>query len=305
MTDRKSLTHVLLLAWLCYAGAAQAREQTFRVGNLQVTAWSQDQPAGGRQPVLVFSHGLHGCDVQSRSLTAAFAAAGYLVFAPNHRDASCNGGRTPWFEGTELMFLHPEQWTEATYRNRADDVRRLIAGLYDDDRFRNRADWSRLGLVGHSLGGYTMLGLAGGWPDWKLPGVKAVLALAPYSHPYTVQGTLAGLDVPVMYQCGQNDFAITPVVAQPQGSYDESPQPKYYVELAGAGHLAWTDSDETDRRAVLAYSLAFLDHYVKGQPAAALLTHAQPGVARLRYTSELGSSDAPALAQPAPAGGSR
>ena len=287
---------LLVLTWLFCACTAQAREQTLTVAGMQVTAWSQDQPAAGKQPVLIFSHGLHGCDVQSRSLTEAFAAAGYLVFAPNHRDASCNGGRTPWFEGTELMFLHPEQWTEATYRNRGDDVRRLIAGLYDDERFRDRADWSRLGLVGHSLGGYTVLGLAGAWPGWKLPGVKAVLALAPYSHPFTVQQTLAGLYVPVMYQCGQNDFPITPIVAQPQGSYEQSPQPKYYVEFANAGHLAWTNSDTTDRKAVLAYSLAFLNHYVKGEAPEAALTHPLSGVARLRYASELGNSDPPPVA---------
>ena len=293
---------LILLSCLLCTCAAQAREQTLKVGNLQVTAWSPDQPPPGKLPVLIFSHGLHGCDVQSRFLTQAFAAAGYLVFAPNHRDASCNGGRTPWFEGTELMFLHPEQWTEATYRNRADDVRRLIAGLYDDERFRDRADWSRLGLVGHSLGGYTALGLAGAWPGWKLPGVKAVLALAPYSHPFTVQRTLGGVSVPVMYQCGENDFAITPVVAQAMGSYEQSAQPKYYVEFAGAGHLVWTDSDDTDRKAILAYSLAFLNHYVKGRPASALLTQAMPGVARLRYASELGNSDAPP-ADPANAAG--
>lgn len=295
----------LLACLLLCMGTVQAREQTLKVAGMQVTAWTPDQPAPGKLPVLIFSHGLHGCDVQSRVLTEAFAAAGYLVFAPNHRDASCNGGTTPWFEGTEMMFLHPEQWTEATYRNRGDDVRRLIAGLYDDERFRDRADWSRLGLVGHSLGGYTVLGLAGAWPGWKLPGVKAVLALAPYSHPYTVQQTLAGLYVPVMYECGQNDFPITPVVAQPQGSYEQSPQPKYYVEFAGASHLAWTNSDATDRKAILVYSLAFLNHYVKGAPADTALTHALGGVAQLRYASELGNSDQPATVENTAAGGSR
>ncbi len=282
---------LLLLLWLYCAATAQAHEQTFAVAGMQVTAWTQDGPAAGKQPVLIFSHGLHGCDVQSRSLTAALAASGYVVFAPNHRDASCHGGTTPWFEGTELIFLQPERWTEASFRNRADDVRRLIAGLYDDERFADRADWSRLGLVGHSLGGYTMLGLAGAWPGWKLPGVKAVLALAPYSMPYTVRQTLGQLSVPVMYQCGENDFAITPMVAPPQGSYARTPQPKYFVEFAGAGHLAWTDADSTDRKAILAYSLAFLNHYVKGAPAEALLTHPLPGVLDLRYASELGSSE--------------
>ncbi len=288
---------LLFLACLLVSGSALAREQTFKVNGVQVTAWTHDPAPPGRQPVLVFSHGLHGCDVQSRSLTEAFAAAGYLVFAPNHRDASCNGGTTPWFEGTEMMFLHPEQWNEASYRNRADDIRRLIAGLYDDPRFRDRADWSRLGLVGHSLGGYTALGLAGAWPGWKLPGVKAVLALAPYSLPFDVRKTWSGVDVPVMFQCGQNDFAITPFVAQPGGSYDSAPQPKYYVEFADAGHLAWTNQDNTDRKAILSYSLSFLNRYVKGDGNERGLIQPRPEARQLRYASELGSSGEP---QPRP-----
>jgi predicted dienelactone hydrolase len=287
---------LLLLACLLCCGPALAREQTFKVGAMQVTAWTPDQPVPGRLPVLIFSHGLHGCDVQSRGLTAAFANAGYLVFAPNHRDASCHGGTTPWFEGTEMAFLHPEQWTEASYRNRATDVRRLIAALYDDPRFAERADWTRLGLVGHSLGGYTVLGLAGAWPGWKLPGVKAVLALAPYSLPFDVRGSWSGVDVPLMFQCGQNDFAITPFVSQPGGSYDGAPQPKYYVEFANAGHLAWTNQDDTDRAAILTYSLAFLDRYVKGERNGQALTGARPEVTQLRYASELGDSGPPPAA---------
>lgn len=288
---RPRLTALALLFLLCCA-AAPAAEQTFSVSGLQVTAWTPDQP-GGREPVLIFSHGLHGCDVQSRFLTRALAAAGYLVFAPNHHDASCHGGTTPWFEGTELAFLHPEEWTQSSYGRRFDDVRRLIAGVRGDPRFA-AADWSRLGLVGHSLGGYTALGLAGAWSGWKLPGVKAVLALAPYSLPYDVHQTLGGLEAPVMYQCGQNDFAITPTVSAPQGSYDQSPQPKYYVEFANAGHFAWTDGDDTDHQAITAYALAFLNHYLRGLPAEPLLTHAGAGVVRLGYASELGRSEAAA-----------
>ena len=75
---------------------------------------------------------------------------------------------------------------------------------------------------------------------------------------------------------------------------------------ANAGHLAWTNSDATDRKAILAYSLAFLNHYVKGAPADPALTHPLSGVAQLRYASELGNSDQPPAAREnAAAGGSR
>jgi predicted dienelactone hydrolase len=286
------LRPLLLIAGLLCAAAAGAAEQTLVVSGVQVTVWTPDRPPPGREPVLVFSHGLHGCDIQSRFITRGLAEAGYLVLAPNHHDASCHGGTTPWFEGTELQFLHPEQWDQSTYGRRFDDVRKAIQGLRGDPRFA-RADWSRLGLVGHSLGGYTVLGLAGAWSGWKLPGVKAVLALAPYSLPYDVHQTLSGLEAPVMYQCGQNDFVITPTVSAPRGSYALSPQPKYYVEFANAGHFAWTDGDPTDHQAILAYALAFLNHYVRGWRADPLLTHAGASVVRMGYDSELGKSELP------------
>ena len=103
-----------------------------------------------------------------------------LVLAFNHRDATCNGGHAHWLGQPQVSFWEPEKWNEATFKYRADDVRLVEEAARADDRFR-RADWSRPGLVGHSLGGYTVLALAGAWPQWKMRGVKAVLALSPYS----------------------------------------------------------------------------------------------------------------------------
>ena len=43
---------------------------------------------------------------------------------------------------------------------REDDIRRLVGAIGTDNRFRPRTDLSRVALAGHSLGGYTVLGLA-------------------------------------------------------------------------------------------------------------------------------------------------
>ena len=258
------------------------------LGGLNVTVWSRETGQNAKQPIIIFSHGFHGCATQSRFLMEAFANAGYIVFAPNHRDATCGGGTAHWRDKPEISFRQPENWDEASFRDRADDVRRLIDAIRSDDRFRNRVDWSRFGLAGHSLGGYTVLALGGAWPSWKLPDVKAVLALSPYSQPFTKQNTLAGLAAPVMYQGGTRDFGITPTLRKSMGSYDQSPQPKYYVEFDGASHFAWTDIGRIAHSQIIAYSLAFMNHYVKGEPADPLLTHAGPGVADFRYTSEIG-----------------
>jgi hypothetical protein len=76
-----------------------------------------------------------------------------------------------------------------------------------------------------------VLGLCGAWPSWKLPGVKAVLALSPYSQPFVLHRTLKDLSVPVMYQSGTWDYGATPRMNKSLLSYEQSPPPKYYVEF--------------------------------------------------------------------------
>lgn len=272
---------VALLLLIPLASPARADEVSFQVADLAVTAW---QPSAGTPPpypILLFSHGFHGCATGSRFLTEAFAADGYLVFAPNHRDATCHGGGASWLHGPELPFISPRTWTSATFRDRADDLRRLLAALRDDPRWRDQIDSSRLGLVGHSLGGYTVLGLAGAWPEWRLPGVRAVLALSPYVQPFLVHRTLRGLATPVMFQGGTGDFGITPWLEGPNGGYAAAPAPKFLIVFKNATHFVWTNLGLRARRQIVQNGLVFLDRYVRDMSAEPLLTDEQPGVAVL------------------------
>ncbi|HME69080.1 MAG TPA: dienelactone hydrolase family protein [Myxococcota bacterium] len=272
---------LLVIVGLWVAGAAKAGETAVLLAGMKVTVWSEETSTPTKQPVIIFSHGFHGCATQSRFLMEAFASRGYLVFAPNHRDATCDSGNARLIAAPEVAFRRPELWNDTTYRDREEDIRRLIDAISSDDRFATRADLSRLGLSGHSLGGYTVLGLAGAWPSWKLGGVKAVLALSPYSQPFIVHDRLGGLDAPVMYQGGTRDLGITPSLRKNEGAYEQSPTPKYYVEFDKAGHFAWTNLSETAHGLIVAYSLAFMNHYVKGEAADPILAHTEPGVARL------------------------
>ena len=282
---------LIFSVWIFCAGTTEAGQDSVRFGALDVTVWSQRTETNAKQPVIIFSHGFHGCATQSRFLMEAFAAYGYLVLAPNHLDATCNGGKGSWFSRAEIPFRDPGKWNESTYRDRADDIRRLVGTIGTDNRFRPRADLSRVALAGHSLGGYTVLGSAGAWPNWKLTGVKAVLALSPYSQPFLLHGTLsAALSVPVMYHGGTRDFGITPTLQKTSGAYDQSPEPKYFVEFDKAGHFAWADVGITAHEEIVAYSLAFMNHYVKEEPAKPSLTKKIPGVALIRYASELGKN---------------
>jgi predicted dienelactone hydrolase len=224
-------------------------------------------------PLILFSHGFTGCGTQSVFLTQALAQAGYFVLAPNHRDAGCKIGQgreaslfskfasTP----SHPPFRKPELWTEDTYRGRGADLEALLDTLLKEKSFQGvPIDSRRIGVAGHSLGGYTALALAGAWPSWKDGRVKAVLALSPYCAPFILHGDLGHLDVPVMYQGGTLDIGISPFVRRPGGAYDLTSAPKYFLDLAGAGHFAWTNLNKSYQARINEYALAFFARHLKG-----------------------------------------
>jgi predicted dienelactone hydrolase len=266
------------------ARAAAAREESRRLhlAGLSVAAWLPPEGHPAPWPVVVFSHGFHGCAEQSSFLAEALAKAGYAVFAPEHRDAAC-GNLRAFLSPPDTSFGDPRRWTDKTYADRAADVRGLLDALAADPRFGSAPfDAQHVGLVGHSLGGYTALGVAGGWPGWTDARVKAVLALSPYAVPFTAKKTLGGLGVPVMFQGGTRDIGITPWLKGPNGAFAEAPKPKYYVELDGAGHLAWTDLRQTYQAVIIDYSRGFLDRALKGKTFPPTLAAPRKGIAAVR-----------------------
>lgn len=252
--------------------------ESINIAGMNVAIWEPTNTNASQAPLVIFSHGFHGMNTQSLYLMEALAHAGYLVVAPNHRDAISYG-----LSKKQTGFFKVQKWNSSTYRDREQDIMKLIAALRQDSQWNSKIDWSKLALVGHSLGGYTVLGLAGAWPDWKLSGVKAVIALAPYSNPYIENSTLAKIDVPVMYQSGTRDKWINVYVKKENGAFSQTPSPAIFIELENANHFAWTNfnKDANEREVVSRYCLEFLNKYVLGNPMAKP-EERLPGVSTLR-----------------------
>jgi predicted dienelactone hydrolase len=272
---------VLLAIAPLLAAPAAAQDRTITIAGRQVAVWEPRGTGTRPAPVLFFSHGFGACETSSNFLKTRLAARGYWVFAPRHADALCGsrGGTAP-----VVPFRLPAEWSDATYVNRANDLLAIHGGLQASPAYAKRLDFSRIGYVGHSLGGYTVVGLAGGWRTWaKPPGLRAVLALSPYVEPFVHHRTMSGVSVPIMFQGGTADEGVTPFVTRRGGAYDSAPAPKYLVVFSGATHAAWGDRRTQNHADIMAYSVAFLDRYVRDRPAMPVLTSARPRVAALRF----------------------
>jgi predicted dienelactone hydrolase len=247
---------LVLLLLMCTVGGRQgyaAEPQSFNIAGINVAAWiptgTSESPAG--RPVIIVSHGFHECNTDSK-LAEVLSAAGYAVFAPSHHDVSCSI-LSKWFQLPQITSEDRSRWTKEVHVDRNRDMRLLLDALVKDSRF-SALDWKRVGLAGHALGGYTVMGSAGGWPELKDDRIKAVLAIEPYVEPFVFRQTLRQLNVPVMYQELINESGVIPAGSDALAAYVQSSSPRFYVVFTSAS----TDME--------AYGLAFFDRYLRNKP---------------------------------------
>lgn len=151
---RGARTHVLRVT-IWYPAASDAREETQWIGprivpffNAGSAARDAAPAAGARRPLILLSHGNGGTALQFGWLGAALAAHGFVVVAPNHPGNNALEDYT--VEGFSLWWL------------RAVDLGAVIDAMLADETFGSRIDPRQIGAVGHSLGGYTVIAVAGG-----------------------------------------------------------------------------------------------------------------------------------------------
>jgi predicted dienelactone hydrolase len=277
-----------LAVWYPAAAPEKPFAYTRAAGGL-LGSIARDAPPAAcpRMPLVIFSHGLGGCALQSTFITEELARHGYVVAAPDHRDAATcsidDDGLRLQNVRTEQPLLEPARWTEQSEIGRLQDLRAAIRRVAGDDALARIVDTTRVGAVGHSMGGYAVLGMAGAWPAWRTPEVKAVIALSPYVAPYLAHGTLPKLAVPVMYQGAQFDWGMTPTIEGPKGAFAQSPAPKYYARLRGGTHVEWTNLGCLGQPTIAAclkakpnaalinrYAVKFLDRHLKDVPSTLL-----------------------------------
>lgn len=211
-----------------------------------ISAIRNAAPSDGPHPLVVLSHGYGGSWRNLNWLAGELVAKGYVVAAPNH-------------PGTTTMDRRPEEAARIWERPR--DVSRVIDALSEDTSVAGDIDERRIAVVGHSLGGWTTMLLAGARFDpRRLRSVCAInkelascetfeelkvrddafvsldLGLAPGLTPES----LANITVPTLIMAAGSNGAKLP--AKLESGYVAGFLPKQtsrYVEIADAMHFSF------------------------------------------------------------------
>jgi predicted dienelactone hydrolase len=213
--------------------------------------------ADGKFGLIVISHGAGGSPLNHRDLAMALASHGYVVAAPKHPR-----GKGDDISGVGVWVGRPRQ------------VSRLIDTVLEDAQLGSHIQRERIGVVGHSNGGYTALAVAGAKPspaasiahcrqhpdDSKFcsyggsatreatqklgdipnlrdPRVRAIVLMAPNTAPFTDEA-LAQVAVSVrVYGAERDDLTL---VRYHAGRLAKALPPQTeYVLVTGAGHFSF------------------------------------------------------------------
>jgi predicted dienelactone hydrolase len=132
----------------------KAAAGTTTSGPFTISAKRDAAPAPGSYPLIVFSHGASGTNLGHHDSLTALARAGFVAAAVEHpRD----NARDDSGAATDLQMI-----------GRPHHIVALIDGLLADPAMGPLIDKNRIGMVGHSAGGYTALLIAGAVPNFAL-----------------------------------------------------------------------------------------------------------------------------------------
>jgi dienelactone hydrolase len=205
--------------------------------------------SGGPWPLVVFAHGFQVGPAPYEHLCRAWAAAGYVVAAPEFplTDADVAGAALD----------------ENDLNNQPADVAFVVSSLVASaSPVAARVDTGRVAVAGHSDGAQTALGVAA-QHSVALRGVIAMSG-AP------VAGTAP--NPPLLVAQGDEDTIDPP--AEGRAVYDQATKPRFLLTLLGGGHLPPFAGGSRWQPVVDKATVDFLDRYVAGRTTSATaLTH--------------------------------
>jgi Predicted dienelactone hydrolase len=229
-----------------------APEQPVRRGPFTLSVAEGAPAVEGRHPLVMVSHGSGGSALGHVDTTMALARAGYVVAAVHHVGNSFDDDR--------------DARSAILWRNRPAQFSAALDLVLADPDIGTHVDGSRIGALGMSAGGYTVLVAAGGVADLGIiadyctrhprdpafcrdgvphwtgtvdapdPRIRAVVAMVPASAMFG-DGAFARVSVPIRLYDAEADVILGDT--QVKEVRDRLPPTSEYTLVAGAGHFSF------------------------------------------------------------------
>ena len=197
------------------------------------------KPVDKVKALILLSHGIGGSELGHSVLAQALARNGYPVAALRHPGDS--------WQDRSLIEKGPERYFNERPRQASRVIDAILADPAWKDRIASDSHGPRVGALGHSAGGYTVLALAGARPDLSRMR-KHCLAEAS--------------EDPIFCGMGSSGVAMPPLPAATASLRDE--RVRAIVAMAPAGVLLTAESLATVRPATIIYE-AELDRFLVPQ----------------------------------------
>ena len=246
----------------------RSRNRKFEVDIYKPTTWRE-----GKTPVVIASHGLASNRQHFQKIARHLVSYGYVVVIPEHI-----GSNSTYF--MEMFAgLNRDIFELNEFIDRPRDISFIIDELERRDlrEFQGRLNVERVGVLGHSFGGYTALALAGAEINFeqlqtdcdratwslnlslllqcralKLPRqtynlrdrrVGAVMVVNPVNSSVFGENSLSQIEIPVMFAAGTDDPATPLVIEQIQSFTWLTASDRYLILLEGQAHLDISELD--------------------------------------------------------------
>jgi len=186
----------------------------------------------GKFPLVIISHGNGGSHLLYRTISTYLAKNGYIVAMPEHYGNNRNNNTLE--NTTENLETRPRH------------ISLTIDFLLSDTWFNENIEQNKIGVIGHSMGGYTALALAGGIPRTKegvvievVPDfrIKAIVLLAAGSGWFA--NSLEKVTIPILMMTAEYDPITPKWNAEIVLNYVPDKSKVIFKEVEAAGHYSF------------------------------------------------------------------
>jgi predicted dienelactone hydrolase len=226
------------------------------------------KPVDNVKALILLSHGIGGSELGHSVLAQALARSGYLVAALRHPGDN--------WQDRSLIEKSPERYFDERPRQASRVIDAILANPAWKERIATDRQGPRVGALGHSAGGYTVLALAGARPDlsrmrkhclteasedpifcsmdrsgkatpqlaWAAPSLKdervrAIVAMTPTGVPLTAESLAMVQSATMIYEAELDRFLVPRFHAEWVAS--NLPSPNLH-RVPNAWHFAFMDS---------------------------------------------------------------